>query len=146
MSAASRAFFSPGPDCLGQIIHRLSYARQSIDICVFTITDDRISRAILDAQRRGLKLRIISDNEKMHDAGSDIARFEAAGIPVKIDRTPYHMHHKYAIFDRTRLLNGSYNWTRNAADVNEENIIDTGDPELLLAFQTHFETLWSQLG
>ncbi len=55
------------------------------------------------------------------------------------------MHHKYAIFDGTRLLNGSYNWTRGAAHDNEENIIDTGDPRLIGAFQKHFDELWAKL-
>ena len=60
-------------------------------------------------------------------------------MPVKVDRTPFHMHHKFAIFDGARLLNGSYNWTRGAANDNEENLIDTGDPRLLAAFRRQFE-------
>ena len=145
MNAPAAAYFSPGLECLGQIVHRLLYARKSVEICVFTITDDRIARAILDCHRRGVPVRIISDNEKMHDLGSDVIRLDDAGIELRIDRTPYHMHHKYAIFDGARLLNGSYNWTRGAAEQNEENLIDTGDPDLLRAFGAHFEQLWERL-
>ena len=90
-------------------------------------------------------LRIITDNEKAFDAGSDIERIEAAGIAVRVDRTPYHMHHKYALFDGRRLLNGSYNWTRGAANDNEENITVTADPELVATFVRHFEALWERL-
>src|SRR5207248_2349871 len=129
------AFFAPGERCLQQIIHRIGQCRRTADLCVFTITDDRISRAILDAHRRGVKIRIISDNEKWHDLGSDIEKFREAGIAVKLDDVhghtdPHlngHMHHKFAIFDGVRLLNGSYNWTRGAADANYENITDTAD-------------------
>ena len=143
--APAEAFFSPGESCLGQIVHRFAAVRHSADICVFTITDDRIARAILDAHRRRVALRIITDNDKAYDEGSDIERLANAGIPVRVEHTPFHMHHKYAIFDGTRLLMGSYNWTRGAAAQNEENLIDTGDPRLLAAFAQNFEELWEKL-
>jgi mitochondrial cardiolipin hydrolase len=145
MNEPSQAFFSPGDACLGQIVHRFFSARRTVEVCVFTVTDDRITRALLDAHRRGVQVRVISDNDKAFDAGSDIERIEAAGVEVRVDRTQYHMHHKFAVFDRLRLLNGSYNWTRGAAEWNEENLIDTGDPQLVAAFLAEFEKLWARL-
>lgn len=52
------------------------------------------------------------------------------------------MHHKFAIFDGEILVNGSYNWTRSANDFNAENILVTGDPDLVAAFQREFDALW----
>lgn len=144
-TAPDEAFFSPGDTCLGRIVSRLNGARRSADICVFTITDDRIANAILAAHKRGVKVRIITDNDKAFDEGSDVPRLQAAGIPLLVDQTPFHMHHKFAIIDRTRLLNGSYNWTRSAAANNEENVADTGDPALLASFQREFDSLWERL-
>ena len=146
------AFFAPGERCLQQIIHRFGQCRRTADVCVFTITDDRITRAILDAHRRKVVVRIITDNEKQHDAGSDIQKFREAGIAVKTDdmHGPAdtglngHMHHKFAIFDGARLINGSYNWTRGAADMNFENIVDTADASLIAAFTAEFARLWNQ--
>ncbi len=139
---SSAACFSPGDACLGMIVNHIINARRTIDICVFTITDDRISNTIIAAHKRGVKIRIITDNEKAYDAGSDVPRFRGAGIPLIVDESPYHMHHKFAIFDGRRLLNGSYNWTRGAAADNEENIIDTDDRNLIAKFQHEFEALW----
>ena len=141
----AHAFFSPGDACLNRIISRVNGARNSMDICVFTITDDRISNPILAAHRRGVKIRILSDNDKMHDEGSDIPRFLDAKIPLRIDHSPSHMHHKFAIFDGKALVNGSYNWTRSAAEMNQENIIDSENPQLVAQFQAEFENLWTRL-
>ena len=146
------AFFAPGERCLQQIVHRFGQCRRTADVCVFTITDDRISRAILDAHRRGVAVRIVTDNEKQHDAGSDVQKFHEAGIAVKTDdmHGPAdtglngHMHHKFAIFDGTHLLNGSYNWTRGAADLNFENVVDTADAALVAAFAAEFARLWNR--
>ena len=85
---SSAACFSPGEACLGMIVNHLINARRTIDICVFTITDDRISNTILAAHKRGVKIRIITDNEKAYDAGSDVPRFREAGIPVVVDAPP----------------------------------------------------------
>ena len=141
----AQAFFSPGEHCWRQINHRLSSTQTSVDLCVFTITDNRIARVIEETHRRGVKIRIISDNDKAHDEGSDIIDLARTGIAVKVDVTPYHMHHKYAIFDNKVLITGSYNWTRSAAEYNEENIIDSQDPKLIAPFAKHFAALWAKL-
>ncbi|CAN5132339.1 hypothetical protein BH11PLA2_BH11PLA2_41940 [soil metagenome] len=141
----SEVFFSPGDACRHRIVHRFNAARKTVDICVFTITDDRITKVILDAHRRKVAIRLVTDNYKAADLGSDVDELRAAGIPVKVDETLVHMHHKFAIFDCTRLLNGSYNWTRGAAEQNAENIVDTGDEVLLKAFQHEFDAMWAKL-
>ncbi len=146
ISTISQAFFSPKDDCPREIRSQIAEAKRSIDICVFTITDDRLTSSIIDAHRRGIKIRIISDDEKSEDLGSDTDRFLEAGIPLRLDRSRFHMHHKFAIFDSSILLNGSYNWTRGAAENNEENFVLSGDPRLINAFMDTFESLWEQLG
>jgi phosphatidylserine/phosphatidylglycerophosphate/cardiolipin synthase-like enzyme len=137
--------FSPGEDCPRRIAGLFHAARRKVDVCVFTITDNRVSEAILDAHRRGVVLRVVTDNEKADDAGSDIARLAEAGIAVRVDRSVYHMHHKFAIFDDSPLLTGSFNWTRGAAEYNEENFIVTADPRLIHPFADRFEKLWERL-
>ena len=65
--AVAEAFFSPGDDCLRAITRLLANASRTADICVFTITDDRVSDAILDAHRRAVAVQIITDNAKAAD-------------------------------------------------------------------------------
>lgn len=141
----AEAYFSPGDECPRAIGRLLTTARQSADICVFTITDDRLADTILDTHRRGVAVRIITDDAKAEDLGSDVERFERAGIGVRVDQSPFHMHHKFAILDGKTLLTGSYNWTRGAARDNEENLIVTSDPRFLTPFGRAFERLWTRL-
>jgi phosphatidylserine/phosphatidylglycerophosphate/cardiolipin synthase-like enzyme len=139
------AHFSPGEAPLRAIVKLLEEARGSIDVCVFTVTDDRLARALLEAHQRGVRVRVVSDDEKALDAGSDVGRLSDAGIPVRLDRTEAHMHHKFALFDRLRLLTGSYNWTRSAATVNHENVLVSDDPRLVQPFCRAFDDLWTAL-
>lgn len=145
LATRSNAFFSPGEACLATIIQHLRSARHSVDVCVFTLSDDRIASEVMAAHTRGVALRFITDNDKEADSGSDVARLRAEGVPTAVDRTSAHMHHKFAIFDGQWLLNGSYNWTRSACALNEENLVATNDAALLRQFQGAFDRLWHTL-
>lgn len=142
--ASTTAFFSPGDACLRKLIELCGSAKRSMDVCVFTIADDRLTEALLDAHRRGVRLRIISDNDKQFDAGSDIVRLREAGIDLLLDPSPFHMHHKFAVFDGGRVANGSFNWTRTASTSNFENLVVSEDPYLVRVFGGQFEKLWSR--
>lgn len=142
----SNAYFSPGEDCLHRIRRLISEAQATLDICIFTLTDNRIVEKLEEAHQRGIKIRIISDNLKSEDLGSDMDHLEkVVGINCIYDSTDAHMHHKFAIADGHTLLNGSYNWTRSACSPNSENVLITNDPKLVNKFINEFERLWESL-
>ncbi|MEM9347799.1 MAG: phospholipase D-like domain-containing protein [Planctomycetota bacterium] len=139
--AESRVAFSPGETGLEMIGRELRGAKKRLDICVFTITDNRLSDTIIEAHRRGVAVRIITDNDKQFDDGSDIARMVRADVPTRFDPDPDHMHHKFAVVDGERLITGSYNWTRGATR-NHENVTVLSDDTLIDAFSREFDRLW----
>ncbi|MFG3451240.1 phospholipase D-like domain-containing protein [Stutzerimonas stutzeri] len=138
------AHFSPGESCRRKIRDLCRQARKSVDICVYTISDDQLSEEILACHLRGVTVRVISDNEKQYDAGSDIQWLRDKSVPLRIDSGPYHMHHKFALFDGRLLLNGSFNWTRSATTSNEENLLVIDHPQLLADYAREFESLWER--
>ncbi len=140
----AEAYFSPGDTCVRAITGAISEASRTVDVCVFTITDDRVTRALLDAHRRGVSVRIITDDEKSRDLGSDVEQLAGAGIPVRMDHDEAHMHHKFALFDGSRVITGSYNWTRSAARNNQENLVLSSDPRLVDPFRRVFHDLWNR--
>tara|TARA_R110001592_G_scaffold103298_2_gene291155 strand:- start:20991 stop:21692 length:702 start_codon:yes stop_codon:yes gene_type:complete len=143
-STQPKSYFSPGDSCANQIIDCIQNARKTIDICVFTISDNNISEAIFSAYEKGIKVRVLSDNFKAEDRGSDVFSLSEKGVAVKLDKSPNHMHHKFAIFDQSILVNGSFNWTRSASTVNEENITVLYDTSLISSFSAKFESLWQK--
>ncbi len=142
----SEALFSPGTQPRSRIRSMLRSCKRSADICVFTISDDALSSEIYAAHQRGIQVRLISDDDKSDDLGSDVDELARRSVPVVMDNSPAHMHHKFAIFDGNILLNGSYNWTRSAASANAENILLTADAKIVTAFRQRFERLWETFG
>jgi cardiolipin hydrolase len=143
--SGSVVHFSPGDACLNAIISQIAAAKKALDVCVFTISDDRITDALVERHKSRVKVRILTDNEKLMDIGSDIERLVKAGIPVKVDRTEHHMHHKYAVVDGVSVVTGSYNWTRSAAQFNQENIMITTEQAVVQSYLREFEKMWAKM-
>jgi phosphatidylserine/phosphatidylglycerophosphate/cardiolipin synthase-like enzyme len=142
----TEVWFSPRDDCTGRIVSLLDRASRTADICVFTITDDRISSAVIGAFRRGVMVRVITDDAKALDTGSDVEVLAASGVPVRVDADPAHMHHKFAVLDRRIVLGGSYNWTRSASTSNQENLMVLDHPRLASRYLEEFDRLWRRFG
>ncbi|MEQ9593210.1 MAG: phospholipase D-like domain-containing protein [Cyclobacteriaceae bacterium] len=143
--AKADAYFSPGEACRNVIIQKINAAVAKVQICVFTISDDWITNAIISSHQRGVEVSIITDNDKSLDQGSDINSIAKAGISVRMDATPNHMHHKFMVCDLHSVITGSYNWTLSAARYNHENILVTQDLGIVNSYAREFDDLWKQM-
>jgi phosphatidylserine/phosphatidylglycerophosphate/cardiolipin synthase-like enzyme len=139
----AQAFFSPGDTCRNVIIQQIEKAISQLSICVFTISDDTITKSLLTAHTKGVNIKIITDNDKSLDEGSDIEEIARVGIDVRMDRTSNHMHHKFMVIDQQAIITGSYNWTRSAARYNHENILLSHEPGVIKSFAQEFDQLWN---
>merc|ERR1712080_670005 len=126
----------------------LAKAQRSVDICVFTITDNRIRYLLADMAYHGVKIRIVTDNTQADATGSDAMWLsKIQGIEVRVDDDPmeaYHMHHKFCVMDGKMVMTGSFNWTRSAAHKNYENILITSQKDTVGQFQSLFKNMWKR--
>jgi len=143
--AHNNAYFSHEHDIRKQVIQTISMSKKNLDICLFTISENQIADAVIQQKQKGINVRIITDDEKIMDRGSDIFRFKHKGIEVKIDSNQSLMHHKFAIVDRKKVITGSFNWTRSASEINNENIVITDNYRIASAFNEEFQRLWEQM-
>jgi phosphatidylserine/phosphatidylglycerophosphate/cardiolipin synthase-like enzyme len=135
-------YFSPGEDCSKQIEYYISKTKKTLDICVYSLSDDKIRDQVLEALKRKVKIRIITDVQQAAQSVSDDEFYERAGIPVIRYRDKGFMHNKFAIFDGEVMVTGSYNWTKHAHE-NDENMVVISDKKCIKMFQDRFELLWN---
>jgi phosphatidylserine/phosphatidylglycerophosphate/cardiolipin synthase-like enzyme len=93
----------------------------------------------------GTQVRIITDDGKIFDKGSDIYSLDRMGIKIKIDSFRSLMHHKFVLIDNQKLLTGSYNWTRTGSDINNENVLITTKKSIVKAYKHEFKRLWKTM-
>ena len=134
-----RVYFTPGNDCENNIIAEINQAKK-IDIAVYSITNQNIVNAIIDAKERGAKVRVITDRLQSAGKYSLAEELESAGIPVITNIKHKIMHNKFAIFDGKRIESGSYNWTDSATKSNAENCMFFDQENK--AFTKQFDYLW----
>uniref|UniRef100_K3WAH2 Mitochondrial cardiolipin hydrolase n=1 Tax=Globisporangium ultimum (strain ATCC 200006 / CBS 805.95 / DAOM BR144) TaxID=431595 RepID=K3WAH2_GLOUD len=106
----------------------LNNAKKSMEICVFTITCDEIADTVLAAHERGVNVRVITDDDQSKGRGSDIQKFIDA----------------FCVIDNKILLNGSFNWSRQAVVGNAENLVIHAGGPIVRRFKDQFEKLWKQ--
>ncbi|CDS12839.1 hypothetical protein LRAMOSA05023 [Lichtheimia ramosa] len=141
----ARSYFFPSKESFNAFISTLHSAQKTIDICVYSMTDDDTADALILAKKRNVKIRIITDDQQAASKYADPSRLQKDhGIPYKTDNSPAYMHNKFAVIDGKTLINGSFNWSKNARFKNRENIVITNIPECIKEFEIEFERLWNE--
>lgn len=137
--------FFPNVENEIKVANMLRTCKKTLDIAIFALTNDCIGAAITEVFSRGIKVRIIADDECAKFAGGEIYKLAALGIPTKTDNSVrFHMHHKFAVLDNSVVMTGSFNWTTQAVKFNQENILFYECPEIASQYTEAYNKLWNE--
>ena len=142
--ALLECYFFPNQNNERKVVDMFRTCKKTLDLAIFTLTKDSISNAIKEAYKRGVKVRLIADDSCSLMLGSDVRKLAAIGVPTKTDRAKYYMHNKVAIIDKSVLVTGSYNWSRQATNYNQENILFFENKDLCEKYTQEYDKLWEQ--
>jgi mitochondrial cardiolipin hydrolase len=144
-------FFSPDDQVRDILISLISCEQKRIRIAIYTITDKRIARALIDAYDNGVEVECVVDPAYKNDRYSKVPLLLNAGIPIWVyqssqDRNGSLMHNKWALFDdnfdhKALVWTGSYNFTVRANDANQENVVILDAPRVFAGFAKQYELL-----
>ena len=136
--------FFPNEQNQLKVTNMIIQAKKTLDVCMFTMTNDKLYKAVLDAKKNGVNVRIITDDECVKQLGSDIYKLVINGVPVKTDdNAQFHMHHKFVVIDCKVILTGSFNWTVQAVKNNNENVLMLYNYNIAMEYTKEFERLWN---
>lgn len=136
--------FEAEGDARTRMIQLIKGAKSSLDVMAFVFTDDDIASAIMARHRAGVPVRMVIETRNLDADGSDVASFRQAGIDVLPDGNPYLMHHKVIIIDQAIVITGSYNFSSNAANYNDENVLILHSSEIAGQYKAEFERVYAQ--
>ena len=129
---------------LKRLLRHFEEAQTSVDLCLYLVTSQQLARAVLDLMDRGVRVRLIVDDASIGITGCQVGAFRAKGAFVRSKPLSYLMHHKFAIIDGLKVVNGSLNWTMQGILGNKENVIVTEDPIVVRSFVQEFDILWKE--
>ncbi len=139
-------YFSPQESPISSRLRPIIRGAQSnIDIAVFFLTHKHIVADLIDAYRRGVRVRVILDATGAKNGYTKHELLRAAGIAVKVENWGGKMHMKSAVIDGETLITGSMNWTSAGDTKNDENTIIVHSPKLGKQYEAFFETIWNDI-
>jgi len=137
-------YFSPEDGVEEKLVSLIGSARQRILFLMYSFTSDTLAEAIISRAESGVAARGVMDAEQaVSNRGSEYDRLRAAGVDVRLDGSQGQMHHKALIIDGNIVVTGSYNFSKNAATRNDENVLIIHDQEVAAEYQKEFEEIYA---
>lgn len=139
--------FSPGnAEALVVDVIKRAAKGGSLEVAAYEFTSKPVAEAILAAHRRGVRVRVVVDQERLsgkYNAGTYLANNH---VPLRASNPRYKIfHHKFVIVDGKTLQTGSFNYTTAAAKSNAENVLVMWDaPAVAAVYAKEFERIWME--
>ncbi len=139
--------FSPNGKIQKRIIEEIKQTDSTIDIAIYSFTNNEIAQSLKKAKDRGVAIRLIMDSRQAGEKQKHtqykffkINNFDAQKLKGKGRGI---MHNKFIIFDGKLLMTGSYNISANAELYSYENVIFITDKSVIEKYQKEFKKLYS---
>ncbi len=117
------SIFSPNSDV--KILNLINTAQESIDIQMYVFSNYELQEALINAQKRGVKVRVILEQEieSNEDCFYNLVSndIEVRWAPRTFSRT----HSKFMIIDGKKVFVGSTNFSYHAVTSNREAAVLT---------------------
>ena len=139
-----QVLFSAEDHTIDNLIALVNDAKVSIRFLAFSFTDYPLAQAMIDRAKAGVDVKGVYETFGSNSTGSELKTFLCAGVPVRQDGNPSFLHDKIIIVDNSIVVTGSLNYSSNADESNEENVVILDNPEIAALYLQEFEKLWNQ--
>lgn len=139
-------YFSPKDKVISsQVIPELKKAQKYIYIPSFITTHKDFSTELINAKKRGVDVRLITDATSARNKYSVHTLLRKNGIPVKTENFAGKMHAKAVIIDDRIAFVGSMNLTKSGNVYNDENCLKIENRQLVIDLKKGFLKIWAAI-
>lgn len=124
-----------------KIIETLDKARATIDVCVAWFTNQNLLDKLLDKTKEGVLVRVITFNDGVNkNHGVDLSQLDHKACRGERGGL---LHDKFCVIDNAHVICGSYNWTKNAENKNDEDAeFHYNNCDFASSFTRRFNDIW----
>lgn len=137
--------FSPSGTSLPLVLKAINSAKSSICMATYSFTSAPVAKALVEAQKRGVTIKIVSD-EKGNSNKYTATRYLAnQGLDVRLNGNYAIMHNKFIVVDNQTVETGSFNYSAGAVDKNAENVVVMWNyPDVASKYATECNRLYNE--
>jgi phosphatidylserine/phosphatidylglycerophosphate/cardiolipin synthase-like enzyme len=134
--------------CNGALLAMIGAEGTAIDVALLRWFDDAFTTALIDAKRRGARVRVRVDwaHLQFHDqTRRGVGRLLAAGVPVVTNRHNGKVHHKWVhLYGQGRLVVMTYHPNAGISDWENHHVVTSAGGRAHA--REHFDRLWASSG
>jgi len=138
-----QVYFSPEDDVMNRIIPIVRGAQSSVRFLAFSFTDQALGQAMIDRAGRGVDVSGVFEKVGSETESSDLRALFCAKVPARQDGNPKFLHDKLIVVDNRTLITGSFNFSNNATDNNDENVVIIDSPDIANLYTQEFDRVWA---
>ena len=136
-------YFSPEDSTLNRLLALVADADESIYFLAYSFTSDDLAAALLERAAAGVTVMgVFEEDQYNSNIGTEFDNLLNAGLEVRLDGNPRHMHHKVIIIDEQIVITGSYNFSASAEERNDENTLVIHNTEIAALFVAEFQRVF----
>ena len=115
-SANVEVLYAPHDAPLDRVVILYRHAKRYIYVSVYGLTYPRAVEALVAAKRRGVDVRMLTDQERTQEVKQNTAlqTLRLAGIPIRVNQHEGLMHLKQVVIDDEINASGSMNHTTSS--------------------------------
>lgn len=136
-------FTSEDPALERAIIPVVSGATQSIRFLAFSFTDYPLANAMIQRANSGVSVAGVFERVGSDTDAAELKTLHCARIPVRRDGNGSFMHNKVIIVDERYVITGSLNFSTNADESNDENVLIIDNSDIAKLYMQDFERVWA---
>jgi phosphatidylserine/phosphatidylglycerophosphate/cardiolipin synthase-like enzyme len=137
--------YAPHDAPLDRLVTLYQQAKRYIYVSVYGLTYPRAVEALVAAKKRGLDVRMLTDQERTQEVKQHTAlqTLRLAGIPVRVNQHEGLMHLKQVVMDDEINVSGSMNHTTSGNVYNDERMDIITDRAISLKAREQFLSMWN---
>ncbi len=139
-----QVLFGSEDNAIAQLITYIETAKSSIRFMAFSFTQDDLGDAMLARAEDGVELSGIFETRGSEVESSELGKMFCAGYAMRQDGNPSTFHHKVIVIDEQIVVTGSLNFSENADNSNDENVVIIADPTIAKLFLEEFDRRWAE--
>jgi len=139
-----QVLFAAEDEVVSQLVPLIEGAQNNIRFMAFSFTHDDLGAAVLARAEAGVDVQGIFETRGSETQYSEMPALYCAGVPVRQDGNPGTFHHKVFVIDDQILVTGSLNFSNNADNSNDENVVVITNSDIAAQYLLEFERRWPE--
>ncbi len=136
--------FAAEDEVMDALVPLINQSRDNIKFMAFSFTHDDLGDAMLAKAADGVDVSGIFETRGSETEYSELPKLYCNNLAVRQDGNPGTFHHKVIIIDDRIVITGSLNFSDNANDSNDENVIIINNADIAQQYLQEYERRWQE--